>query len=156
MFVAILVIAGMLSLFVRQRQREIGLLRAMGATPRQVRRMISRETLIVTALGAAVGVWPGLVLASHLACGMQARGLLPGTLPHRARHLVPVAAAVGAALVVALGRILRRGATRGPDPAHRGPGRGGRPDPVHRLVRTVDRASRRPSVPACSCRSPHR
>ena len=33
MFVAVLVIAGMLSLFVRQRQREIGLLRAMGATP---------------------------------------------------------------------------------------------------------------------------
>ena len=83
-FVAILVIAGMLSLFVRQRQREIGLLRAIGATPRQVRRMISRETLIVTALGAAVGVWPGLVLASHLASGMRGQRTPPRHLPERA------------------------------------------------------------------------
>ena len=100
-FVAILVIAGMLSLFVRQRQREIGLLRAIGATPRQVRRMISRETLIVTALGAAVGVWPGLVLASHLASGMEARGLLPATFRSEP-GIIPVATAVAAALLVAL------------------------------------------------------
>ena len=79
LFVAVLVIAGMLSLFVQQRQREVALLRAMGATPRQVRRMIARETLIVTVLGAAVGVWPGLWLATRLADAMQGRGLLPGT-----------------------------------------------------------------------------
>ena len=101
MFVAIFVIAGMLSMFVRQRQREIGLLRAMGATPRQVRRMISRETLIVATLGALVGVWPGLVLASHLASGMQARGIIPGSF-RTEPGLIPIAAAVGAAVVVAL------------------------------------------------------
>jgi putative ABC transport system permease protein len=101
LFVAVLVIAGMLSLFVRQRQREIGLLRAMGATPRQVRRMISRETMIVTSLGASVGVWPGLVLASYLASGMRDRGLLPGTVRVEP-GIWPVVAAVGAALVVAL------------------------------------------------------
>jgi putative ABC transport system permease protein len=99
-FVAILVIAGMLSLFVRQRQREIGLLRAIGATPRQVRRMISRETLIVTLLGAVVGIWPGLVLASHLAGGMQDRGLLPGSF-RSDPGFIPVATAVAAALLVA-------------------------------------------------------
>ena len=99
-FVAILVIAGMLSLFVRQRQREIGLLRAIGATPRQVRRMISRETLVVTLLGAAVGVWPGLVLASHLAGGMQDRGLLPGSF-RSDPGFIPVVTAVAAALLVA-------------------------------------------------------
>jgi len=88
LFVAVLVIAGMLTLFVQQRQRELALLRAMGATPRQVRRMIARETLIVTTFGAAIGVWPGIWLASRLAGAMQSRGLLlrtfeiePGALP---------------------------------------------------------------------------
>ena len=100
LFVAILVIAGMLSLFVNQRQREIGLLRALGATPRQVRRMISRETLIVTALGAAAGIWPGLALASWLASAMKDRGMLPGTFEVNP-GIIPVAAAVAAALVVA-------------------------------------------------------
>ncbi len=100
LFVAILVIAGMLSLFVNQRQREIGLLRALGATPRQVRRMISRETLIVTALGAAAGIWPGLALASRLASAMKDRGMLPGTFEVKP-GIIPVAAAVAAALVVA-------------------------------------------------------
>ena len=93
--------------------------------------MISRETLIVTALGAAVGVWPGLVLASHLACGMEDRGLLPGTFrgePGISRSWQPWRGPGGRA-----GRVLRRGAPGGPDPAHRGTGRGGRPDPVHRL-----------------------
>ena len=99
-FVAVLVIAGMLSLFVRQRQREIGLLRAIGATPRQVRRMISRETSIVTLLGAAVGIWPGLVLASYLAGGMQDRGLLPGSFQSDP-GFIPVVTAVAAALLVA-------------------------------------------------------
>ena len=98
LFVAVLVIAGMLSLFVQQRQREIALLRAMGATPRQVRRMIARETLIVTAVGAAVGVWPGLWLASRLAEAMQGRGLLPGTFEIDPAG-IPVAAAVGITLL---------------------------------------------------------
>ena len=141
MFVAVLVIAGMLSLFVRQRQREIGLLRAMGATPRQVRRMISRETLIVTALGAAAGVWPGLILASHLASGMQDRGFLPGTF--RAEPGIwPAVAAVGAALVVAPGRILRGGPSRGQGPTHRSTRRGGRTDQVRRLVPGAHRCGR--------------
>ena len=66
MFVAALVLVGMLTLFIQQRQRDVALLRAVGATPRQVRRMISLEALLVTALGAAVGVWPGLILAGRL------------------------------------------------------------------------------------------
>ena len=98
LFVAVLVIAGMLSLFVQQRQREIALLRAMGATPRQVRRLIARETLIVTCVGAALGVWPGLWLASRLAEAMQGRGLLPGTFEIDPSG-IPVVVAVGITLL---------------------------------------------------------
>ena len=98
LFVAVLVIAAMLSLFVQQRQREIALLRAMGATPRQVRRLIARETLIVTVVGAALGVWPGLWLASRLAEAMQGRGLLPGTFEIDPGG-VPVIVAVGVTLL---------------------------------------------------------
>ena len=60
--------------------------------------MIGRETLIVTALGAAIGVWPGLWLASRLAEAMQGRGLLPGTF-EIAPGGIPVVVAVGITLL---------------------------------------------------------
>jgi RND superfamily putative drug exporter len=41
---------------VQQRHREIALLRAVAATPRQVRRAIKWETLTVVSVGAAIGV----------------------------------------------------------------------------------------------------
>ena len=60
--------------------------------------MIARETLIVTALGAAIGVWPGLWLASWLAAAMQGRGLLPGTFEIDPGG-IPVVVAVGTTLL---------------------------------------------------------
>ncbi len=99
LFVAALVLAGMITLFVQQRQREIALLRAVGAQPRQVRRLLARETLMVTLLGAVVGVWPGYWLAGMLAGAMREKGLLPGTFEVTA-GLWPPVAAVGAVLLV--------------------------------------------------------
>jgi predicted permease len=54
---------GVISYSVGQRRREIGVRLALGASPRRIARMIVREGLIVTAIGAAAG----LVIASVLA-----------------------------------------------------------------------------------------
>ena len=99
LFVAALVLAGMITLFVQQRQREIALLRAVGATPRQVRKLLARETVTVTLLGAVVGIWPGFWLGARLAEAMQDKGLLPGTFEIQTGVWPPVAAVAAVLLV---------------------------------------------------------
>jgi putative ABC transport system permease protein len=49
-----------------ERTREIGMLRAIGMTRRQVRRMIRHESVITALIGASVGILLGLVLATLL------------------------------------------------------------------------------------------
>lgn len=44
-----------LGITVRQRETEIGLLRTIGATPRQARRLVAREVLVVATLAAVLG-----------------------------------------------------------------------------------------------------
>lgn len=62
--VAFFGIVNTLSLSIAERIREIGLLRAVGATQRQVRRMVTVEALITALLGATLGVVLGFVLAT--------------------------------------------------------------------------------------------
>lgn len=67
-------VASTLGITVRQRQGEIGLLRTLGATPRQARRLLGREVLVV-ALAASV---LGAALAA--AGGRALLGLLTGPM----------------------------------------------------------------------------
>ena len=55
-----------LVLTVYERTREIGTLRAVGMTRRQVRRMIRYESIITALIGAALGIVLGIVLAGLL------------------------------------------------------------------------------------------
>ena len=53
-----------LVLSVYERTREIGMLRAIGMTRRQIRRMIRQESVITALIGAALGLPLGIFLAA--------------------------------------------------------------------------------------------
>jgi putative ABC transport system permease protein len=59
-------IVNTLVLTVFERTREIGMLRAIGMTRRQVRRMVRHESVITALIGAAIGIALGIVLAGLL------------------------------------------------------------------------------------------
>lgn len=89
-----------MSLTVIQRRRELGLVRALGFTGTQVRSMITKESVAMSAAATATGILVGLGYGSASAqalVGMQTNGFVWG-LP----WLVLVAIVVGASAVVLL------------------------------------------------------
>ena len=63
-----------LAISVIERTREIGMLRAIGATQRQVRRMVVAESLLLAAIGTAFGLLVGLYLGYGLVLGLGVGG----------------------------------------------------------------------------------
>ena len=63
-FVSLFGMINTLVLSVYERTREIGMLRAIGMTRRQVRRMIRHESVITALIGAAIGLPLGIFLAA--------------------------------------------------------------------------------------------
>ena len=80
--IALLGIANTLALSIMERKREIGLLRAVGMTRRQVRRMIRWEAVLIAVFGAVIGmlVGVGLGVAVVIAIGVGPPG---GACPGR-------------------------------------------------------------------------
>jgi putative ABC transport system permease protein len=72
---AVFVLAATLGLSVLQRGRELALLRAVGAKPRQIRTLLVGEALIVAIVAGLTGVAPGILLASSLFDALQSRGI---------------------------------------------------------------------------------
>ncbi|MFI6262231.1 FtsX-like permease family protein [Micromonospora sp. NPDC051006] len=100
-FVTVFVVAATFAYVVGQRRRELALLRAVGATPRQVRRMVYGHALAVGAAGAIAGLLLGAALAPVLGRLLIDAGFEPATF--RVRYtLWPVAASLAAGPLVAL------------------------------------------------------
>ncbi|MET8700852.1 ABC transporter permease [Kitasatospora sp. NPDC004723] len=74
---AVFVVVSTVALATGQRAREFALLRAVGATPRQIRRTIATEAMLVAPLAAALGILPGVGLARWWFDGMVERGVVP-------------------------------------------------------------------------------
>lgn len=99
--IAIFGVASVLALSVQQRRQELALLRAIGATPRQVRRLVVRETAVLAVLATAVGVGPGRLLGGFIFDRLAARGIVSDAI---AFHLgwIPTVAAMAIAVVAAV------------------------------------------------------
>lgn len=64
-----------LALAVFERTRELGMLRAVGLTRRQARRMIRRESIITALIGASLGIPLGLGLAAAVTRALSSYGV---------------------------------------------------------------------------------
>jgi putative ABC transport system permease protein len=107
-FIAIFVVASTLGLSIQQREREIALLRAVAATPGQIRRMIAWEAAIVALAGSAAGIWPGIVFGRVLAHGLMRHGIVPPNYS-LAYDWLPAAAAIAGGVAAALVAVLAAG-----------------------------------------------
>lgn len=75
--IALLVVASTFAGALRPRAREFALLRAVGATTRQVRQLVTAEVLLVFAVAAPLGAVPGLLLAPLLRDVLADGGIVP-------------------------------------------------------------------------------
>jgi putative ABC transport system permease protein len=79
--IAILGVVNTLSLSVIERTREVGLLRAVGVSRRQLRTMIRLESVVVSVFGALLGVVMGVAFGSTLVLALEDQGLSELAVP---------------------------------------------------------------------------
>ncbi|MGH1564342.1 ABC transporter permease [Mumia sp. DW29H23] len=103
--IAALGIVNTLALSVIERTREVGLLRAVGMSRRQLRRMVRLEAVAIAVLGAVLGIAMGLVFGVVLQRVLDDEGITELSIPYTTLAVyVLIAAVVGvlAALFPAL------------------------------------------------------
>jgi putative ABC transport system permease protein len=74
--IALLGIVNTLALSVHERTRELGMLRAVGMSKRQVRRMVRAESVITAVLGALLGIVLGIVFAALISRPLADEGFV--------------------------------------------------------------------------------
>jgi putative ABC transport system permease protein len=79
--VAVLGMVNTLALSVVERTRELGLLRAVGTTQRQLRRIVRRESVLMSVLGAVSGIVLGTASGVALARALQDEGITTVSVP---------------------------------------------------------------------------
>ena len=101
LFVSTFIISNTFNIVLGQRVRELSLLRALGATPRQVRRSVLIESLVIGVAASAAGIGLGMLGALGLGLLFDAFGasLPDGPMPLRPRT-VAWAFAVGVGFTV--------------------------------------------------------
>ncbi|MGW6789390.1 ABC transporter permease [Streptomyces chartreusis] len=100
--VAVFTASGTVALSVAQRAREFALLRAVGATPRQIRRAVAAEAVLVAPLAGLLGCLPGIGLAHWWFGQLKDRGAIPDAVELQVSW-IPLLVAVGTGLLTALG-----------------------------------------------------
>jgi len=72
--VGIFIIYNTFSIILQQRSRELALLRAIGASGRQVKRSVAVEALVIGVISSVIGIVVGVGLAIALRAGLRATG----------------------------------------------------------------------------------
>ncbi|MBR8642770.1 ABC transporter permease [Streptomyces tuirus] len=112
-FVTVFNVSSTFAFAVAQRRREFGLLRTIGATPRQVKRLVYGEALLVGVIGAAAGAVAGVALAPAMTGLLIDAGFQPAGSEVSIRWWVPAAAwTLGVATAVAGAGVASRRASR--------------------------------------------
>ncbi|HEX5533392.1 MAG TPA: FtsX-like permease family protein [Actinomycetales bacterium] len=99
--IALLGITNTLALSVVERTREVGLLRAVGMTRKQLRWMVRGEAVLVAAMAVVLGVGLGVLLGAVTVAALRATAPMEVTVPLGQVALI-VAAATVAGLVAGL------------------------------------------------------
>ena len=107
--IAILGVINTLSLSVIERTREVGLLRAVGVTRRQLRTMIRLESVVVAVLGGVLGTVLGVLFGATMVSALEEDGLTELAIPWPLLAGFLLLAAVAGVLAA-----VAPGATRGP------------------------------------------
>jgi putative ABC transport system permease protein len=114
-FVSAFIINNVFQITIGQRLRELALLRAVGASGRQVRWMISTEALVLGILATALGVLGGLLVARGLIAAFDAAGAgFPDTQTVLQLRTIVIAAVVGVGITMASVIVPSRRASRIP------------------------------------------
>jgi putative ABC transport system permease protein len=114
-FVSAFIINNVFAITIGQRLRELALMRAVGASARQVSRMIILEALVMSVIATAAGILGGIGVARLMIAFFNATGLgFPETGTTLMARTVIVAAAVGVGITVVSVSIPARRASRIP------------------------------------------
>ena len=104
--VSAFIINNTFSIVIGQRVRELALLRALGATGRQISRSVKLEAVVIGVVATALGLVAGYLLSTLLVWVLVNIGFgeLPGSIPVRPRTIVAASiVGVGATLFSAIG-----------------------------------------------------
>ncbi|MCL7364843.1 FtsX-like permease family protein [Streptomyces ardesiacus] len=99
------VVAGALGVTVAGQRRDLALMRAVGATPKQIRRLAAAQSTVVAVIALVPGVAAGYLLAGRFRDLLAGRGVLPPELP---LTVSPLPALATLLLVVAAVRLCAR------------------------------------------------
>ncbi len=115
LFVGTFIIANTFRITVTQRTRELALLRALGASARQVNRMVLIEAVVIGTVASVVGIDAGFGLALLLKTVFEAFGFaLPTAAPTLQLRTIVVALVVGVGVTVISAILPARRASRLP------------------------------------------
>ncbi|MEV0480300.1 ABC transporter permease [Streptomyces sp. NPDC050508] len=88
------VMASALAVAIGGQRRDLALMRAVGATPKQIRRLAAAQSTVVAAVAVAPGVGLGYLLAGQFRGLLADRGVIPAELPLTFSPLPALAAIV--------------------------------------------------------------